>query len=601
MKRHRYSELTVVSLVLVVLAACEPSAPTTPLPEPTLAVTEDHASGHTEFRSVPRFTIDVDAIGTFRPGEPVEVIIRGMVHIPTSDAELRVVLPEVRAAARSEWGDGFAVPVGEPLAPSLSRDFGADSGLEISERISVTVPAPGYYRVVATLRNRSPSDHVRDGAFVYNVAHGEAWLWIDEDGGGVTPEMDLAVFPENAVREPGPFRSVSQSYAGPPRQGTDAAGSIALQGTPNAITYRSIYFNFDTDQFEAVPYAGVTVETCTVPSMQFVCEEPDWVHFLTSQTDSDGYVNFDCPEEVDEYRGWVVTSNQHVLVSAPGSLSGFTGDPVADCGDTFDSAMGSGSAHSFVHMTKTALGSIDLFGIGRPQLKVVHDANASVSTYSPSQDEVTIKSGSSGNSHIWDELGVFVHGHEFGHAVHAVALNGDLSAGATSACRNREFDGETNLGCALVEGFATYHGVATRPDVGTYEIRSQIALNAWFPGGGADGALIEATVAAFLFDVTDPANEPHDNVEAPGYYMRDIVATCEVWQSLSWIDADGVDHLVYCMEEDVDSAVTGSSTWFTSRSTAPTDERSSAQSSGTWGWSQANIRKLWLWNLYGES
>jgi len=113
-----------------------------------------------------------------------------------------------------------------------------------------------------------------------------------------------------------------------------------------------------------------------------------------------------------------------------------------------------------------------------------------------------------------------------------------------------------------------------------------------------DGALIEATVAAFLYDVTDPANESHDAVAAPGSYMRDIVDTCQVLQSSSWIPASGIDHLVYCMEDDVASEVTGSGVWFTTRGTSPTAQSSSASTSGGWGWSQANIRALWVWNLY---
>jgi hypothetical protein len=35
-------------------------------------------------------------------------------------------------------------------------------------------------------------------------------------------------------------------------------------------------------------------------------------------------------------------------------------------------------------------------------------------------------------------------------------------------------------------------------------------------GDPNDGSIIEGAVAAFFYDITDPANEPQDNVEYPG-------------------------------------------------------------------------------------
>lgn len=172
---------------------------------------------------------------------------------------------------------------------------------------------------------------------------------------------------------------------------------------------------------------------------------------------------------------------------------------------------------------------------------------------------------------------------------------------ASGSCPSPHYlDGPHNLRCAFSEGFADYHGAATRPDLGSYIYRSRIESNAYYPGtryhgsdgDPNDGSIIEGAVAAFLYDLTDPANESHDQVQYPGSYVADIIRTCKT----PVYRANGVDHLVYCFEQIVDSAI--SSSYFRTRSSPPSSISESATEPA--GWSRSAIRTLWLRNLYGQ-
>ena len=62
---------------------------------------------------------------------------------------------------------------------------------------------------------------------------------------------------------------------------------------------------------------------------------------------------------------------------------------------------------------------------------------------------------------------------------------------------------------------------------------------------------------------------------------------------------DGIDHLVFCFEQQVDSALAISPhTYFPTRLV---DSYSQTNSAGTpSGWSQSLVRAIWLRDLYGQ-
>lgn len=114
-------------------------------------------------------------------------------------------------------------------------------------------------------------------------------------------------------------------------------------------------------------------------------------------------------------------------------------------------------------------------------------------------------------------------------------------------------------------------------------------------GTSTDRGIIAGAVAAFLFDLTDPANVPHDAVSYPGSYIRDIVKTCYGKFDGIWKRAYSVEHLIYCFGQNVDGNV--ASTYFPYVA-HPAEQIESASEPG--GWSASAIRSLWLQNLFGQ-
>jgi hypothetical protein len=104
-------------------------------------------------------------------------------------------------------------------------------------------------------------------------------------------------------------------------------------------------------------------------------------------------------------------------------------------------------------------------------------------------------------------------------------------------------------------------------------------------------------VAAFLLDLVDAysPSEPWDTLAFPGSYIANIISSCKVNTNR----ANGIDHLVLCFEQQVDSALAHYPRPYFS--TRLTDYYSQTNSAGTpAGWSQAAVRTTWLSNLYRQ-
>lgn len=477
--------------------------------------------------------------------------------------------------------------------PHATRRRDLAEGETLTERLVVNVPESGYYRFVVTASVPSNSPGIHRGYPVQNSRHLEGWLWINDVDGRYTVEFEPDVFPQDAYPGQGPLRmrfgETPQSSMASPQTysfaSTSSAGSSGIQ-------FLLKFYNNDTETFDPVPSAHYTIQVCTVPQQQFICEEQDWVTVASGATNSQGFTGMiDC--DGDEYRGWMNPSNGKISIPS-GSSAIVMGSITSDCGETIETQMGSGTARVFTNMVASWDGSVALLGVQRSQLKVSLGTSDG-SWYSPGDDEVTI-----GTDAVWTQWGVFVTAHELGHAVHEKALAGNVAGGS---CPNPHFlDGAHSLKCAFSEGFADFHGVATRSDLTTFAMRSHIANNAFWPGctysgdecidpGQEDGSIIEGPVATFLYHMVD-------GLQYPGSYIAAVMESCEVRQGSSWLRANGVDHLTYCFEDQVDSAVTGSGTYFPTRSTDPNDQRSTASKPG--GWAAGDVRGLWTEILYGE-
>ena len=338
------------------------------------------------------------------------------------------------------------------------------------------------------------------------------------------------------------------------------------------------------------------IQYCSL-GVHLVCEPEDVFRTDNVYTTDQGFFYVECTG--DSYQGGVSTGDP--MFSVQGSGAGFSGSFSSDCGASYQLFLGSGPSRIFENMNKSYYGSVALLGVARPGITVVLDPNADNSFYDPSNDRITIKS-TSGADHIWGIQGKFIEAHEYGHAVQEKALGGNAASGN---CPVPHFvDGAHNLQCAYSEGFADFHGAATRPDLADFAYRDEFEADQDFPGhhglgNPLDGSIIEGAVAAFLYDLADPSNETHDSAQFAGSYIAQIIQTCQVNVTfVGWVRANGIDHLTYCFEQTVDPSITGSSTYFVTRSPDPTQESQSATTPP--GWTQAKIRNEWVWNEYDK-
>ena len=216
---------------------------------------------------------------------------------------------------------------------------------------------------------------------------------------------------------------------------------------------------------------------------------------------------------------------------------------------------------------------------------------------------------------IWGPYGYWVVAHEYGHALHE-EKGGGLPA-VSNLCSLHFPGADTDLSCAYIEGFADYHGTVT------YDMPYVLLNSPGFPliNGPSfpmtllaieanaynrnslgvvdplqDGSIDEGQVAAFFFDLTDVlSGEVHDNLAIDDDDLLDVMRTCRVLQGGSWRAPDGIDHLIWCLENQVDSVTTSNSSYFPTRNPDPT-----AENRNTHSWSPSDVRTNWLWNLYGE-
>lgn len=197
-----------------------------------------------------------------------------------------------------------------------------------------------------------------------------------------------------------------------------------------------------------------------------------------------------------------------------------------------------------------------------------------MASYNTGSDVIAIDT-----AHVWGERGIELAAHEYGHAFHHIALGGFPDV--VTDCSFHGLPTYTSLSCAFVEGFAEYYSVVTRPDANftlydRFEVGYDLLIN---PNPDStdpndpNGSLIEGAVAAFLLDVTDPANEPHDAVAYPAPYLADVIETCRVGDTNRTTHADGIDHIIRCLENQVDATING---YFHTRSPVSTSYSESA-------------------------
>ena len=197
--------------------------------------------------------------------------------------------------------------------------------------------------------------------------------------------------------------------------------------------------------------------------------------------------------------------------------------------------------------------------------------------------------------------------HGYGHAFHEKAIGGYAVEG--SCPRDHYLSGAYSLDCAFQDGYAEFHLVVTVADTNDFKkIIEDTPDNYVYPanfgdGNPTDGNIIEGTVAAFLYDLTDPKNESHDDLDLPGRYVADVIGTCGGQANGGgFYEANGADHLVACFQLETPpygEKYDGTNYYFGTRSySLRADGYVTEEADEPSGWNRPDIRETWRYALY---
>lgn len=578
----------------LVAAGCridESTMPHQPTPEQTSVMASDET---TDLSALGRFDVEVRALGPIRLRDPIVLEYKVTARIATPRARIALFSPEAHYAARSGWTARGRAPNRSAVTPADELVAAMNVGQSIVRRVEMTIPQPGYYRLYATADAADESMVLPTGDFVQNFSHQELGLLVDENGGRLTAQFDLKELPDSIRRIAGVRQFRSAPFVRE-RESTEASAALAaraLRGSdgpsltvdPYSIGGRIRYVNPVTG--ENLPVGGLRYQVDVQEAMsgQIVYSYSGW-------TSPDGEWQIGCPGS-NEYIYVNFFYDGAFIISGSPAGSGY-----ADgwCGiDEGDWLVGPDQAHSWLNAGRVKAASMALFGgWDRPPVELRYTTTQN--SYYDRNNEITqardwiVLRTNAAVSHIYGEFGAFAIAHEFGHAMHDDAFGGyPLSVNCPQ--QGHAYDIQLNVVCAFVEGFADFHAVATL-GAETGQL-NDIENNIWYPFAGGNGRTNEGTVAAFFYDLIDPANEPHDNVQFPGQYIGKILQTCKVRYGSTWFHNSETSHNIFCFERAVDAANA------TLLAPLPVSYQESASEPTSWNLSA--IRAVWRRNLFNQ-
>lgn len=579
------------------LVAC--TEPTRPVPFPSAgnsstgpSSTSSRSDGNTlnDLEAIPRFEITLSVDGSLKPGVPVRVAYGATARLGTARAVLELQAPDVQLARSTDWRNARPKPR-QQVAPLGRMVASAAANATLRQSTVLTFEKPGFYRLIATAA--APEEGpLAAGGYVNNFAYKEIWVLISERGGEVFPEFDHRVFGDSLQVAPGPFRLRARAQADAGSTGTTAKRSLipsagpSLTTIPNTINGYVLYYDPSVSQY--LPLVNVSIN-----SQEWDSYEARYYGGPGSSTDENGYFEMGCPADGNMLE---LSISLHGSFAYVGS-GVITGNQIwswdcasgADGGFTLSGSWAE-SAFAYQEITNTAVSAYSLYGVTRDQV-VVRFVDTGTSYYEKSQpwgptgyaDRITLSRAGG----IFGSWGKFTIAHEYGHAMQHRRF-GDYPSSINCPSPHYLY-GDEDMTCAYVEGFADYFAVATRGSVTGFD--GTVEGNGWYPGG--DGSRVEGAVSAFLYDVTDPANEAHDTMAYPGSYLRTVMTSCSVFKSGTWFHAYRISHLIDCMENSLSP---------TAQSFFPTDGGWTAYTESATepsGWSASAIRTNWRKNLFG--
>ncbi|HEU4559704.1 MAG TPA: hypothetical protein VFS20_17760 [Longimicrobium sp.] len=540
---------------------------------------------------VRRVELDVNAAGSFRPGQPITVtgIARGRRAAQSTDFNL-VVLDEETAP-------------GNPPPVRQVQEFRGAMGRGAEQRLvaTLTFAKPGLYRVVASSRSQPPADEnlAPADSVVGDFSSETLYLLIDENGGRATREY---VAPEG--------RSLLYGSFGPFIQGVAIQGGALRAQVTTTVT--GVMWNYN-DSTKAHQRLGPTEGTLE-------CYNSSTGVYVSSNlpVNADGTFSFTCASGY--WRGKIHLRGPHADVYDHGG---------AFAGASFDQSMGgtlslqsSNQYAGYVYMTLHQHVPTANARFGRTRSSRIR---AWVSTTDPEIRYCsTIYTGlctqadiiRTYKNRVFGQDGIFVTMHEFGHAYHYTAI--EKWPNTYGCAQGGHQPGVPySLACAFVEGFADFFAgwILSSQLTGAYgfsdtnwEIKNY---------SGPQGLITEGAAAGFFYDLVDGSGEldnsantaateeAFDNAVYPGTFIANIIQHCSPYTNsasgpLFANPLDGMDQVVYCVEGHVNAEIIGP-TYGTGWRTQWDAVSWSPSFSWPAGYSGTTVRTLWKWNFYGTT
>jgi hypothetical protein len=350
---------------------------------------------------------------------------------------------------------------------------------------------------------------------------------------------------------------------------------------------------------------GVVVYTPLPEATVTVRHDTGSVAYTTHLTDANG--NYAVPCLGGTYSATLQLVNANVIMDPENTYAAGSGD--ATCGSysgarqVVSDEIGMQS-HVFRNMVLSVNATFGMFAQRRGRVRVL-TFTTGTSLYDPGADRIEV-----GLLAVWGPFGVFTAAHEYGHAFHEKALGGIPQW----VCPSPHYvSGAHRIDCAYVEGFPDFLAVAARGAEAEFyhDIRNNRYPPAMqgTPALAGDGSVVEGAVAGFLYDLWDGTGYEvdafgvswYDPLQLSGTYLGQVMQTCSISYEnvgMGRVEANGVDHLIYCMEEAADPTLDDQG-FFGGRAetgylTSPSSTVSFAHPDRTL------LRELWIKTLYGR-
>ena len=506
-----------------------------------------------------RLEVDFEVQGDLEPNTPITVWIEAVATEDISGGEVQVALPTFAAMElagsdkRPKYVPGGKVPVvaSWPL-PKM------DAGDQWKQSVEIgSVTEKGYYQIVTLARAEGPYK----SPYVFDDSFREAWMFVVDGRGLLTPMFDETIFPDRIIPQPGPFEPWLQ-YQTTSADAVPSDASATAGAPPSTIrVYFSTYDQHNTN----IPMTGAAIRA------EYI-ERGRVVSIITRTVPDNGIVEFNCPGDDQRISGTAKNSTTSKVYG--GHLLSYWQANRGDCGRTKDVY---GARHLYLpwrNLEYYAIPRINsLFGYSRSTIRFKVDVDNDHATCSPFKDR--IKFGV-------DYGHLSVAGHEYTHGLHNKALGGTWRV-LIRNCAGHRVNIPSSYKCALREGLAAFGGQVAVNRTGSY----------WehfhrHPPYGRGAGEIEGNVAALFYDLLDSSNEHGDDTTYPGRYVFAVFKTCRTPNS----QRDDTADFVWCLERQVVDSV--HNRHFPGLS-PPSGVRELATEPGNWN--RDDIRSTWIWNV----